>query len=158
MQLQISASDIISLIALILAGYTTFKTIAFNKKQQELDERTDMLNKLLIRKENKEAISEFRADISANFIKIGSNNHRLKIVNKGKGTAKNVRIKCVENHGCLIESDIDRKFPIQIFESFQHVELIASSALNSNDTLVIELIWDDETGKDNSKILTPVLS
>lgn len=158
MQFQISISDVISFVALILAAYSTFKTLAFNKKQQELDERTDTLNKLLIRKENKDAISEFKADISANFIKLGSNKYRLKVFNKGKGTAKNVRIKCIENHGCLIESDINRKFPIQIFESFQHVELIASSALNSNDTLVIEFIWDDETGMDNRKTLTPVLS
>ena len=155
--MKIDFGDIIALLALILAGYSTKKTFDFNKRQKEFIDTNDALNKILLRKERKEAINAFSADLSASFIKYGSDNYRLKVFNKGKGVAKNVRIDLPEGNGMLISNDIEDKFPIPILEQFQSVELLASVPFGSSSRMTIKLIWDDEERHDKSKILTPTI-
>lgn len=157
MPFQVDLSDIIALLALGLSAYAMKKTIKFNKRQNEFIETNDKLNQLLLKKENQDAIHQKKADISANFIKIGKNNHRLKIFNKGKSTARNVRIEFPEGNEILINSDIHNKFPIPILEQHQSVELIAAIFLQSPSRMTIKLIWDDESGKDNEKELSPTV-
>ena len=155
--MEIDFGDIIALLALILAGYSTKKTFDFNKRQKEFIDTNDALNKILLRKERKEAISELSADLSANFIKYGSSDYRLKVFNKGKAAAKNVRIELPEGNGMLIPNDIEGKFPIPILEQFQSVELLASVSFGSSSRMTIKLIWNDDEGYDKSKILTPTI-
>lgn len=157
MPVKIDLGDIVALLALGLSAYSMKKTFDFNKRQNKFIETNDKLNKLLLEKESQDALHQRKADISANFIKIGKNNHRLKVFNKGRNTARNIRIEFPGGNEILINSDIQDKFPIPILEQHQSVELIAAIDMQSPSRMTIKLIWDDETGKDNEKELTPTV-
>jgi len=158
MAIKIDIGDVIAIFALLLSGYSTKKTFEFNKRQNEFIETNDRLNKLLLQKEEQDAISQGCADLSANFIKIGKSNSRLKIFNKGKNTARNVRIEFPEGNELIMDDDIRDKFPIPILEQYQYVELMAVVYDQSPSRLMVKLIWDDNMGKDKSKIITPTVA
>lgn len=157
MAIQINLSEIIALIALVLSAYSMKKTFDFNKRQKEFIETTDKLNKLLLEKESQNALHQKKADISANFIKIGKNDHRLKVFNRGENTARNIRIEFPQGNEIFIDSDIKDKFPIPILEKYQSVELIAAFCMQSPSRVTIKLIWDDEFAENNEKELTPTV-
>jgi hypothetical protein len=154
MSLNIELSDIIAILAFGLALYSTVKTHKFNQRQQHLIDTQDELSKLLLRKEKDEALDKYSADISANFVRLGSNNLRLKVFNKGKQTARNIRIEFPDGNDMIIKSDVGNKFPLETLEQHQSVELLASSSFGSPNKITIKMIWDDNLKKDNSKLLT----
>lgn len=144
MPIQIDFSDIVALLAL---GLSLYSTRTANK-----------LNTLLLEKESQDALDQKRADISANFIKVGQKKRSLTVFNKGRGLARDVRIEFPEGIGVLIPDEVQAKFPIPILEQYQSVELLAAVTYGSPSRMTIKLTWDDESGTDNEKILTPTIS
>lgn len=137
-------SEAIALIALLVAFYYGWQ----NSK----------LTKRLIEKEAGEAAAKTRADLGANFVKIGKNNYRLKIFNRGSAAARNVRIKLAdEEDHCLSQRDIDSKFPHECIEPQQSVELIAAIHLGSKSKHPMTLIWDDDLKPNNEKMVYPTI-
>ncbi|MDD2903067.1 MAG: hypothetical protein PHU44_11610 [Syntrophales bacterium] len=141
--MEINAGTIIAWLALILSGYATWKTVK--------------LNNLLMAKERGEAFKKKQADLGASFIKIGSSNYRLKIWNKGKVSARNVRIEFPEGNEAFIQGDIDEKFPLESLDTFQSVELIAAVHSGTRAKHPIRLIWSDDSGERNEKIVYPTI-
>jgi glycosyltransferase involved in cell wall biosynthesis len=141
--MEISAGNVIAGIAFLLSGYATWKTTK--------------LNNLLLAKERNEALKKKQADLGASFINIGSNNRRLKIWNKGQAAARNVRIEFPKGNEVVVQGDIDRKFPLELLDTFQSVELIASVHMGTKSKLPIRLIWDDDSGERNEKIVYPTI-
>lgn len=156
MNFQINVSDILSLLALLFSIYSFKKTLDFNKRQNEFIETNDKLNKILIEKEKEEIISKKSADISANFINLGKSNYRLKVFNRGQCAATNVKIEILEGKDLFIASDIISKFPVEILDRQQCVELFTPFCGNSSDKVKIKFIWDDESGNEKFKIVTPI--
>ncbi len=156
--MKIQFADIIALIALLISIYSIYKTIQFNKRQNEFAKTANHLNKLLVEKENLDIVSKKKADISANFIHPGKNKYRLKVYNKGAATAKNVRIDFPDGNTVLSNYDVNSKFPVEIMEQFHSIELIASIHMQSPRKLTVKLTWDDDFKLNNEKILTPVIS
>jgi hypothetical protein len=154
------AVDLIQIIftalAFLLSVYATCKTDKFNKRQNDMAEVQVELNKLLLRKETNEAIGSFKAELGVNFIKLAKN-HKLKVFNKGKGPAKNVRINFPAGNEIIPESDVESKFPLEVMEQHQSVELIAAIHFNSPNKMIIELVWDDDTGLNQSKLFDPTV-
>lgn len=149
------ASAFVALAALIVSFISMYKTNKFNEKQNELAVTTERLNQLQIERETAEGVSSKKADISANFVTLGRSS-RLKVFNKGKGIAKNVRLVDIDSdNSILANGDIARKFPVPIMEQHQSVEISAYRTLVSAPHVHIKLIWDDETGTDHEKELTP---
>ncbi|MDP3183422.1 MAG: hypothetical protein Q8M54_11480 [Desulfobaccales bacterium] len=141
--MEINAGNVIAGIALLLSGYATWKTAK--------------LNNLLLEKERSEALNKKQADLGASFIKIGSNDRRLKIWNKGKAAARNVMIEFPEGNNILIQSEIDQKFPLELLDTYQSVELIAAGALGMKRKHPIRLIWSDDSSERNEKIVYPTI-
>lgn len=136
-------SEAIALLALVVAFYYGLQ----NSK----------LTKRLIAKEAGDAEAKSRADLGANFLKIG-NSRRLKIFNRGNAAARNVRIELLDaDDHCLIQSDIDSKFPHECIKPHQSVELFASVHLGSKMKHPIRLIWDDEFRSNNEKTVYPTI-
>jgi len=141
--MEVNAGTVIAGIALLLSGYATWKT--------------SKLNNLLLKKETSEALNNKKADLGASFIKIGSNDRRLKIWNKGKATARNVRIEFPEGNEVFTQGDIDRKFPLESLETFQSVELLAAVHMGTRAKHPIRLIWSDDSSESNEKIVYPTI-
>jgi hypothetical protein len=154
-----TASDFASIAALILSAASIYITRRFNARQNELADTTERLNRLLIERETAEGLASKKADLSANLIEVGRNKYRLKVFNRGKGVARNVRLfDLVEaDKSILGDSDIGHKFPVAIMDQHQTVELIAFIHMGSPLNAHIKLQWDDETGRDHEKELTPTL-
>ena len=158
MPIQIDFGDIVAILALGVSLFSMRKTFKFNKRQNEFAETADKLNTLLFEKESQNILYQKKADISANFITVGQKRNKLKIFNKGRGVAKDVRIEFPEGIGVLIDSDVQDKFPIPLLEQDQSVELLAAVTFGSPSRMTIKLTWDDESGSNNEKILTPTIS
>ncbi|KAB0537871.1 hypothetical protein [Xanthomonas cissicola] len=152
-----STGDVIAVAAFLLSAYATWKTYQFNEKQKGLIESQERLNKLLLEKEAGEASNTKRADLGANFIKLGSNQYRLKIFNKGKSVARNVSIEFPEGNDCLIDCDIEAKFPLERMDPHQFVELIAAVHMETNSKQVIKLHWSDDHAENNEKLVYPTI-
>lgn len=153
--MNVSTGDVIAFAALLLSIWSMKRTRDFNRRQDEFAETADRLNKLLIEKESAESESSKKADVSANFINVGKSNYRLKVFNRGRGTARNVRIEVFDGEALLPRQELDRKFPIPILDQHQAVEVLVSVHMQSPDRAHIKLIWDDDVSKDNEKELTP---
>lgn len=157
MPISISIGDAIATGALMLSAYATWKTFKFNERQNALIESQERLNKLLLDKETGEIQSVKKADLGATFIKLGSTKYRLKIWNKGKSAARNVSLEFPEGNDCLIQSDIDSKFPLEILETHQSVELIAAVSMDTKSKHPIKLVWSDEFSEFNEKLVYPTI-
>lgn len=157
MPISISIGDAIATGALVLSAYATWKTFKFNERQNSLIESQERLNNLLLEKETGEVVNVKKADLGATFITLGTSKHRLKIWNKGKSAARNVSLDFPEGNECLIQSDIDSKFPLEILEAHQSVELIAGISIGSKSKHPIKLTWSDEFSEDNEKMVYPTI-
>lgn len=153
MQQAITWSDIFAGLAFALSCFATGMTLLFNRRQKSLIESQERLNNMLLQQGEREKLSTAKADLGASFIKLGTSKYRLKVFNKGKATARNVRIELPEGEGVLIASEINEKFPLESLEQHQSVELIAAPHMGSKLKHTIRLLWADDTADDNAKTL-----
>jgi hypothetical protein len=145
-------------LALILAGVSLIKAQKSDRRQDELAATTEELNRLLIERETQAGKDSQRADLSANIITLSRSSWRLKVFNRGRGTARNVRLLDLQvSNSILVQEDIAQKFPVPILEQHQSIEVLAALDLSSPPQAHIKLVWDDDTGTDQEKELTPSL-
>lgn len=157
MAISFTVSDIAAGLAFMLSAYATWKTVQFNDRQKFLIESQQKLNQRLLEKEDAESISDKKADLGAAFVKLGSSKYRLKIWNKGKTAARNVSIEFPEGNDCIIESEIDAKFPLEVLETHQSVELIAAVHMGTKRKHAIKLLWVDDFSQSNEKVVYSTL-
>jgi hypothetical protein len=157
MAFSLAPSDVLAGLALGLSAYATWKTVKFNERQKSLIESQKRLNQHLLVKEDKESIDEKKADLGASFIKLGSSKYRLKVWNKGKAAARDVRLEFPEGNDCVIQTDLDAKFPLEILETHEAVELIATVGMDTKRKHAIRLRWSDSFSPTNEKILYPTI-
>lgn len=155
--MTLTPSDVLAGLAFLLSAFATWKTVQFNDRQRSLIESQELLNKRLLEKEEAEAGEEKKADLGATFIKLGSSNYRLKVWNKGKSAAKNVRIEFPSGNDVIVQSDIERKFPLESLDPFQSVELIAAVHMGSKSKHEVKLFWADGHSEENEKTTYPTI-
>ena len=150
-------SDVVAALALFLSVYATWKTVQFNDRQRSLIESQKQLNERLLAKEDDEAQVEQKADLGVAFIRLGRTNYRLKIWNKGKAPARNVTFEPLGESHCFIQSDIDEKFPLEVLEIHQSVELFAAVGMGTKSKHQVKLCWSDAFSVANEKVFYPTL-
>lgn len=155
--MTIGPSDIIAGLAFVLSAFATWKTVQFNDRQKSMIETQECLNKRLLEKEEAEANEEKKADLGAAFVKLGNSNYRLKIWNQGKAPAKHVQIDFPAGNDIVIQSDVERKFPLEVLEPHHSVELIAAVHMGSKSKHEVRLRWEDEFSSSNEKTSYPTL-
>ena len=143
----VSLGDIIAILALVLSAYATWRAHTFKKREEELMEIQKKLNTLMLDKEKREAAHEKEADLGANFVTIGSEKYRLRISNKGRAAAYHVTIDFPEGNDIILEDDIQEKFPLELLERGQSVELVAMIAMGTKRKLAIRLSWQSADGE-----------
>lgn len=148
-----SPGDVIALLALVVSGYAAWTTSKFNGRQKSLIESQQKLNALLLVKEESEAVEGKKADLGATLIKIGTNNYRVKIWNKGKAPARNVSIDFPDGNDLIIESEVEQKFPLEVLDRLQGVELIAAVHMGTKPKHALRLNWSDDFMDTNEKIV-----
>lgn len=146
-----SAGDVIAVLALVVSGYAAWTTSKFNQRQKSLIESQERLNALLLVKEEGEAAEEKKADLGATVIKLGSSNCRVKIWNKGKAPARNISIDFPDGNDLIINSEVERKFPLEVLDRLQAVELIAAVHMGIKSKHTIRLTWSDDFRETNEK-------
>lgn len=139
-------SELIAFLALLLSLYSTYKTIQFNKRQDELTAK-------LIEKEEAESVDKKRAFLNATIIKLGQNNYRLKVWNQGKATAHNVHIQLLKNSDLLHPDFVNSIFPLESLEPYQSVEMPALVHMQTEYKHPLEITWSDEYDKQNRKVV-----
>jgi hypothetical protein len=151
MSLGIAFSDIIALIALGLSGYAIWTTSKFNKRQLSLMETQDQLNRRQLEQGESEALQARRADVGANLVKMGRNNYRLKVFNRGKAPARDIRIEFPDGNDMIPESELRHKFPMEVLEQHQSVDLIAAPDMGTPPKQTAILRWVDDHSESNEK-------
>jgi len=146
-----SAGDVIAVLALVVSGYAAWTTSKFNQRQKSLIESQERLNALLLVKEEGEAAEEKKADLGATVIKLGSSNYRVKIWNKGKSPARNISIDFPDGNDLIIHSEVERKFPLEVLDRLQAVELIAAVHMGTKSKHTVRLTWSDDFREANEK-------
>jgi hypothetical protein len=126
-------------------------TVRFNHRQKALIESQEQLNKMLLVQGERDKLQSRRADLGATFVRLGRGNFRLRVFNKGKATAHNVRLDFPDGCDVVIQSEIDEKFPLEALEQHQSVDLIASATLGSKLKYAIRFYWADEESTENQK-------
>ncbi|MBH3379621.1 hypothetical protein I5R98_13700 [Pseudomonas asiatica] len=74
---------------------------------------------------------------------MGNSKYRLKVFNKGKAPAHHVTIDFPEGNEVILESDIESKFPLQLLDVHQSVELIAAVHMGTRSKHLVKLEWED---------------
>jgi hypothetical protein len=146
-----NTGDLLSLAAVLVSVYAVYTTSKFNSRQKALLENQDRLNKILLEKETEEISDSQKADVSANLVRYGQTKYRIKIFNKGKSPARNVRVSFPDGSDLVIPADIDEKFPLEILEPHQAVELIAAVCLGSKGKYQVDLSWTDGSDQNREK-------
>lgn len=153
MALPLTSSDVVAIFALAVAGWSAFQTGRFNKRQNDFAETAERLNHLLIAREAAETEQQAKADISANFVKIGKSNYRLKVFNRGLGVAHNVRLEVLAGGELVGDSELRDKFPLPKLERHQNVEVMTRVHMQSPRRAHIKLSWHDDNGAGQEKEL-----
>lgn len=153
----VTVGDCIAALAFLLSLYAVIATSRFNKRQRKLIDGQDKLNAVVFARETAEASKAKAADLGASFIELGSNSYRLIVWNKGKATARRVRLEFPNGNECVVESDVEAKFPMEALEPHQPVEVLASVHLGAKSKHPMLLRWDDDAGSDHEKMVYPTL-
>jgi hypothetical protein len=150
---MISVSDVVAIIALALSGYALWTTSNFNNRQLKLIESQEKLNARLLAEGETEALEKSKADVGASLVKLGSSKHRVKVFNKGKAPARNVRIEFPDGNNMVPGSEISDKFPMEVLEQHQAVELMAAVHMQTPRKQTVILRWEDEHSDANEKVV-----
>lgn len=144
-------SNFIAILALALSGYAIWTTSRFNKRQVSMIETQERLNKRLLEQGESEVLESRKADVGASLVKFASNNYRVKVFNKGKAPARNVTIEFPEGNEMVIDSELRDKFPMEILEQHQSVDLIAAIHMGTPRKQAALLKWADDYSGANEK-------
>jgi hypothetical protein len=153
----LTTGELLAALALLLSVYATGMTIRFNSRQKSLIKSQELLNKRLLAREDDQARADKQADLGADFVKLGGSDWRLKVFNKGKAAARNVNLSFPEGNHCFSQADIDSKFPLEILEPMQSVQLLAAIDFESASKHPIRLAWADGLSETNAKTVYPTL-
>ncbi|CAI2418368.1 Uncharacterised protein [Serratia proteamaculans] len=152
-----TTSDIIASLALVFTVLgqvrSEYKSRKTDSEQKVMKDEQDRLRKLLLDKETKSAISEMRAELGARLVKLGKNSYRLKISNRGKVEARNVRLLFPDNdcNEYLSSHDVSDKFPYEVLHPQHGIDIIAHISMGSKTKYRLRITWEDDYNKLNEE-------
>jgi len=138
-------SFIVAAMALMGTIFTYFKHDKKIKAQEKL------INDYQLGKIEEEKIQRMQAEVRASII-VGSKGLRtLRVYNKGKASAKNVRLIIHDEPECLYSLN---PFPFPLLNEHENVDLNIHLHMGSPDNISFELLWDDAFKMNNSHLQT----
>jgi hypothetical protein len=158
MELSGWVSNVIAFLAFIASGYAIWTTRNFNNRQLALIESQEKLNQRHLKIGETEDVEAQKADVSASLVTLGTRIHRLKIFNRGKATARNVRIVFPDGYELVPQSEITEKLPLETLEQHSSVDLLAYVHSQTPRKQRIILHWADDYKETNEKPIDLVVS
>jgi len=125
-------------------------------RQHGLDKLNKRLNALLIEKEEAESVSALRADLSAEFRSKSRNNYELRVFNRGRGAARQVRMEVLSGGDLFSPGDLARKFPYPSLDVHQSFGLLAAVHMQSPTRATVRLKWEDDAGGGEKEVTADV--
>lgn len=148
--MEVTYSDIVATLAFAF-------TVGLFIRQRKHDRQVAWLNSLLIEKEEAENLSANRADLYANFVKVGKGSYQFRIHNRGKGAAQNIQIEILEGRDLFADDDLKRKFPYPSLEMHQPINLMIYLSHQSSLRAKVRLRWEDGAGGGTKEITDDVI-
>lgn len=137
--MEVTVSDAMAVAAFGLSAFSLWR-------QRKYDEQARHLNSLLIEKENAETLSGKKGDLFANFVNTSKSSYHFKIYNRGKGTARNIRLEVLDGEELFMTGDLKEKFPFPTLETHQTINLLVRVHMQSPRRATVKLTWDDDAG------------
>lgn len=141
-------SDIISLVSLsisVFAGIYSWVT------RRKLDKQQLQINDYTLLKNKKIEENEKKAIVCANTFKINES-WRIRVYNKGMGTARNIRIHSKDitepNSGIRL---LIKQTSYPILNKDDHFDIVMMLFEGHAYSPIIKLVWDDDFGNDRSR-------
>lgn len=142
-------SIIISVLALIISVKLYFIQKGFYDLEKDLASLDKKVKKMAIEREEGEIRNNKMADLFVSYVRLDTKKERLRIKNKGKSSAKNIRFEIIEDPG--IDIHTQGTFPFEQLDPEGIIELIAGTSMETGPKLKIQLIWDDDYEIDRTK-------
>lgn len=142
---DIDYSLIISILSLIVTIFT------YIKHDRKIKEQEQLINNHQIAKIEEEKTQLKQAIVRASLIPGNKGSRILRVYNKGKATAKNVRLIINDEPNYLFSTN---PFPIAILNDGEHVDLNIFLHKGLPNTISFTILWDDEYKKENSYLQT----
>jgi hypothetical protein len=149
--------DLSSYLALVVSLFALGISRKFNTRQKKFMENQELLNKSLLRQVDAETRERRQAEVSANLVRLDRSTYRFKIFNKGKAPARHVRVELLEGEELVVRSDLDGKFPLEVMQVHQGVDVIASVHMNSPNKMKVRLLWEDDSSSTNERVVVVTL-
>lgn len=134
------ASVLMSAAALILSLFTYFKHERKIKKQEE------QINKDQLEKIKAEKVESKRAIVEANVVKGAKGQRTVKVYNRGKAVAREVKVNFKESEGYFV---VNNPFPCEIRPQ-QSWNISLVTFMGGSDIATVELEWKDELQDNNT--------
>jgi hypothetical protein len=148
--------DAIAGAALLLSLYATWRSHRVATRQERVLDLEQQVHQLTLEKSARDEAAAGQADVSCTIVRLGSSKYRLKVFNRGRAAASNVRVELPD--GDLVpESMIHSKFPMRTLEPGQSVELAAHVHMQTKPKHLVRLYWDDPSGATKNKELDVTL-
>ena len=152
-------SVIISCAALVVAAVTAVSSFfvflrydrRLKKQEKQLNDKLDFIYDFQISQINVEKANQNRADLLVVALPYnGNGNHTIRISNKGKGKARNIRLgdnTMTQSNGIIL----NRFKTIEGLESMGRADFILSCSEGMKNNQQLTLIWNDEIEENVSK-------
>lgn len=115
---DLGISDILTGVAVLIAFVSLIYGFLIDRRQRRYAKNQDELNRLLIRKEKEAIESDEAANVSADIISLGSSKRYVRVFNKGRRQAQNVRMAFINTPGWDMASGI---LPIEYLDPGKNI-------------------------------------
>lgn len=140
--------DILGLIVSFIALF--FGLFTYIKHDIKLKKQSEQINKYQLERINIEKEEKLKAIIEADAVDSGKGNKLIKVINKGKAIAKDVKVIVPELPGYSI-----REYPSSMdLKPQQGMDILLFLFPGHPDTIRIEFKWSDDFKNDNQDTQT----
>lgn len=145
----------IALLALLVAGWSAWYTKKYSGQQTEMQKEALAIEK---KRERNKLHESKKAKIEVNFLErstsTGRRPYQIRLVNKGKGDARNVRWTIngamPSNYPDILDSD-ERINQIDKIKSGTGQTTKIATSKDSDKVWNVKVSWDDDANKDNNE-------
>ncbi len=130
------------IISLLAFGFSLF---TYRKHDKKIKDQTKLINDFTLEKLTKEKELEKKAIVEANDERYDKGKRIIKIYNRGRATAKNVRVSFPDDPNVSISN---YPSPIDI-KPQNSIEIIITIYIGSPDTIQVNYEWEDGIKLDN---------